>query len=97
VHIFLSSRSSVEAPKVVDMPRIWDVDSIEITQPIKGRPSDRLDHIRALPMRCLLMQSFRLLLPLQNQISDHEESILDIAVIVPAQAFQILSRACAGV
>jgi hypothetical protein len=43
------------------------------------------------------MQSFYLLLPSQNQIANHEESILDIAVIVPAQAFQIFSRACVGV
>jgi hypothetical protein len=31
VHIFLSSGSSVEAPKVVDMPQIRDIDSIKIT------------------------------------------------------------------
>jgi hypothetical protein len=43
------------------------------------------------------MQSFYLLLPSQNQITDHEESVLDIAVIVPTQAFQIFSRARAGV
>jgi hypothetical protein len=52
VDLFFCSGSSVEAPKVVDMPRIWDVDSVEITQPIRGRPSDRLDHVRALPMQC---------------------------------------------
>jgi hypothetical protein len=50
VHIFLSSKSSVEAPKVVDTLRIQDVDSVEITQPIRGRPNDRLDHVRAIPM-----------------------------------------------
>jgi hypothetical protein len=43
------------------------------------------------------MQSFYLLLPSLNQITDHEESILDITVIVPAQALQIFSRARAGV
>jgi hypothetical protein len=43
------------------------------------------------------MQSFYLLLPSQNQITDHEESVLDIAVIVPTQAFQIFSHARAGV
>jgi hypothetical protein len=43
------------------------------------------------------MQSVCLLLPSQNQVADHEESILDIAVIVPAQAFQIFSRVHAGV
>jgi hypothetical protein len=85
------------------MSRIWDVDSVKIAQPIRGRPSDRLDHVRALPMRCYLMQSFYLLLPSHNQIVDHEESILDIVVIVPMQAFQILavraqvSRHCSSV
>jgi hypothetical protein len=39
------------------------------------------------------MKSFCLLLPSQNQITDHEESILDITVIVPVQALQIFSRA----
>jgi hypothetical protein len=43
------------------------------------------------------MQSFYLLLSSRNQIADHEESVLDITVIVPAQAFQIFSRACTGV
>jgi hypothetical protein len=43
------------------------------------------------------MKSFCLLLPSQNQITDHEESVLDVAVIVPVQAFQIFSRAHAGV
>jgi hypothetical protein len=43
------------------------------------------------------VQSFRLLFPTQNQIADHEESVLDVAVIVPAQAFQIFSRARVGV
>jgi hypothetical protein len=37
------------------------------------------------------MQSY-LLLPSQNQITDHEESVLDIVVIVYAQAFQIFSH-----
>jgi hypothetical protein len=43
------------------------------------------------------MQSFCLLLPSQNQIADHEESVLDITVIVPAQALQIFSYARIGV
>jgi hypothetical protein len=43
------------------------------------------------------MQSFCLPLPSQNQITNHEESILDIAVIVPAQAFQIFSHVRIGV
>jgi hypothetical protein len=43
------------------------------------------------------MQSFCLLLPSQNQIANHKESVLDIAVIVHAQAFKIFSRARAGV
>jgi hypothetical protein len=43
------------------------------------------------------MQSFYLLLPSQNQIANHEEFVLDIAVIIPAQALQIFSRACTGV
>jgi hypothetical protein len=43
------------------------------------------------------MQSLYLLLPSHNQIADHEESVLDVAVIVPAQAFQIFSRARVGV
>jgi hypothetical protein len=43
------------------------------------------------------MQSFCLLLPLHNQIVNHEESILDIIVIVPTQVLQIFSRVHAGV
>jgi hypothetical protein len=43
VHIFPSSGLSIEAPKVIDMPRIQDVNSIKITQPIRSRPSDLLD------------------------------------------------------
>jgi hypothetical protein len=42
------SASSVETPKEVDVPRIRNVNSIKITQPIRCRPSDRLDHIGAL-------------------------------------------------
>jgi hypothetical protein len=34
---------------------------------------------------------------LQNQIANHEKSILNIAVIVPTQALQIFSCVCAGV
>jgi hypothetical protein len=43
------------------------------------------------------MQSFCLMLPSQNQIADHEESILDITVIVPAQTHQIFSHTRTGV
>jgi hypothetical protein len=43
------------------------------------------------------VQSFYLLLPTQNQIANHEEFVLDIAVIIPAQSFQIFSRTRAGV
>jgi hypothetical protein len=43
------------------------------------------------------MQFFCFLLSSQNQIADHEESVLDIVVIIPTQAFQIFIRAHAGV
>jgi hypothetical protein len=43
------------------------------------------------------VQSFCLLFPAQNQIANHEEPVLDVAVIVPAEAFQIFSCTRAGV
>jgi hypothetical protein len=50
VHIFLSSGLGVEAPKVIDMPQIWDLNSVEITQSIRSRSGDLLDHVRAFPI-----------------------------------------------
>jgi hypothetical protein len=43
------------------------------------------------------VQSFCLLFPAQNQIIDHEEPVLDVAFVVPVQAFQIFSCVRAGV
>jgi hypothetical protein len=79
-----------------DVPGVGDVDAFEVAQPVPAWPSYGLDHVWSFPRRREFVHSLLALLATEDEVSDHEEPAVDVAVIVLPQSLQVLCRSHAG-
>ena len=70
VHIWSVSR--IETYKVLDVPQIRDIDSIQVTKPVRPWSSNLFDHVRPFQGGGELVHPFDFLLSTENEVTDRK-------------------------